>query len=171
MTFVSNYDPSIFRTSIYKASDEVRMPVHNLVNNPIHLTITVKDIDLEGLDSSTPDKAYKIRNRKYRKRQEKLQNSQVVAQSQQKTITRPTTAPPAQLSPRIRKMFGKSVKLIPIYEGTFYQNNFENSIDPKPIGLLSSSQKVQRPQTVIPKAGPRGGPRVNALESSSGSGL
>ncbi|KAK8865075.1 hypothetical protein M9Y10_010606 [Tritrichomonas musculus] len=41
----------------------------------IKLTVTLKDIGLEGLDSSTPDKAYNLRQRERQKNQEKNQKS------------------------------------------------------------------------------------------------
>lgn len=62
--FVSNYDPSIFYTPLYQAADKPCKPVHNRVKYPIKLTVTLKDIGLEGLDSSNPNEPSKVfRNR------------------------------------------------------------------------------------------------------------
>ncbi|KAK8841570.1 hypothetical protein M9Y10_027194 [Tritrichomonas musculus] len=69
--FVSHYDPSIFYTPMHKAADVPCKPVHNRVKYQIKLTVTLKDIGLEGLDSSSPDKPYQARQREQQRKQEK----------------------------------------------------------------------------------------------------
>lgn len=50
--FVSSYDPAIFYTPLYnKTPTKTGMPKHHLVDYTIKLTVTLKDIGLEGLDS------------------------------------------------------------------------------------------------------------------------
>lgn len=171
--YFSSYDPSIFYTPMYTESSKVTKPIRNQVTEPIKLTVTLKDIGLEGLDSPSPDKAYNIRKRKQQRRQEKLRRSQRSNPSQSKTVSPPTIQPPL-ISPRMKKIFGQSAKLTPIYEGTFYKNRAQNPTDlndPKPIGLLSASQKPQKPQPIIPKTSPRGSPRLNTSGSGNNSGV
>ena len=177
--FSSNYDPSIFYTPIYSYADEVGMPVHGLVKYPIKLTITLKDIGLEGLDSSTPDKTSRIKRRELQRMQKIMQKSQDNSIPQQQKINPPIIPlkrDRPRFSPRIRKLLEEQIIHEPIYEGTFYKSkcvnlNIESSSDdPKPIGLLASTQKPQKPQTIIPKAGQKSSRRLNTFESSNESG-
>ena len=176
LPYFSSYDPSIFYTPFQAQSSKPCKPVRNLVKNPIRLTISLKDIGLEGLDSSSPDKASDIRQREKQKKQEELKKAtkKVTFKEEKKSDSPP---PPPPLSPRIRKILKKTGRTVPIYEGTFYQSTIDTnkiidlSSDPKPIGLLSSSSKGQKPQPTIPKATPRGSPRLNTSASASGSGI
>lgn len=67
--FVSHYDRSVFYTNIFSASDKPCKPVHNRVKYTIKLTVTLKDIGLEGLDSPVPDETSRIKQREHQKRQ------------------------------------------------------------------------------------------------------
>lgn len=72
--FVSTYDPTIFNSPIYnKTSLKPGLPVHNLVDYKIKLTVTLKDIGLEGLDVPYVKRSSKSRKRD-QKRNERLQS-------------------------------------------------------------------------------------------------
>lgn len=165
-TYASNYDPSIFYTSMRKKSNTPSKPIHGLVKYTIKLTVTLKDIGLEGLDSSSPDKALKILKRELKKKGKSKKSND------NSTFLPQLPAEPPTRSPRIKRLIEDAEVVEPIYEGTFYKNriqkstNINSSNDPKPIGLLSSNQKGQKPQTVIPKASPRGSPRLSYKERS-----
>ncbi|KAK8876526.1 hypothetical protein M9Y10_006742 [Tritrichomonas musculus] len=173
--FVSNYDPSVFYTPAFPSLDTPTRPVRQKVTNPIKLTVTLSDIGLEGLDSSTPDKAYNIRKRLRQQKEEKLQKSLKKESIHHKTLD-PSQSPvqPPPPSPRIKRIFGQSTKIEPIYEGTFYKNqtndpNTNSSVNnPKPIGLLSASHRSPRPQSIIPKTSPRGIPKLHTSPDGSG---
>ena len=150
------------------------MPVHGLVKYPIKLTITLKDIGLEGLDSSTLDKTSRIKRRELQRKQNKMQKSQDNSLPQQQKVVAPILplkCDRPRFSPRIRKLLEEQIIHEPIYECIFYKSrcvniNMESSIDDqKPIGLLASTQKPQKPQTVIPKAGQKSSRQLNTFET------
>lgn len=70
-SFFSNYNPNVFYTPLYTESDQPTKPVRKIATEPIKLTVTLKDIGLEGLDSSSPDLASKIFQRNLQKKQRK----------------------------------------------------------------------------------------------------
>lgn len=72
---IYHYDRSVFYTPMHTAADKPCKPVRNRIKTPIKLTVTLKDIGLEGLDSPIPDETAQIRKREHQKQQEKLQNS------------------------------------------------------------------------------------------------
>lgn len=96
--FVSHYDPDCYY--LYEASNKPAKPVHDQTKNPIKLTVTLKDIGLEGLDSPIPGKAAEMRQR------EKMENEiieQPRAKSnrrQRKSIAQPSSQSPLSHSSR-----------------------------------------------------------------------
>ena len=61
--FISNYDPSIFYESPPDLSRSMRPKiVRNKIKNPVKLNVTLKEIGLDGLDSTIPGKTAQIRH-------------------------------------------------------------------------------------------------------------
>ena len=54
--YSSRYDPDVFISPLLSPTRPVK-PVYGMTPDPIKLTVTLKDIGLEGLDSPVPNKA------------------------------------------------------------------------------------------------------------------
>ncbi|KAK8889378.1 hypothetical protein M9Y10_034124 [Tritrichomonas musculus] len=138
--FISHYDRSVFYEKPKHNSPPLMQakPVYGNSPGPIKLTVTLKDIGLEGLDSPIPSKAVELRE-KVKIEQE---NAKLSARNQQNSQV--------PLSPSRR------AHLAPINESNINSPSQLNTYNsPKPVSLLSSAQKAKRSQTIIPKTSSR----------------
>lgn len=163
---IVKYDPSIFQNNDFAdlyTSNEGK-PSQNLVTDLPKLTVTLKDIGLEGLDSSTPDKAENIRKTE-KEQQEKLKEKERAKSARKPRYKRQTP------SPRSRKRFNQSTRVKDNNDTTFSDSAKINGSEesPKPAGLLETIQNAQKLQTVIPKTNQNGSPKANKIVSGSGS--
>lgn len=143
---VVRYDRSIFYQSNDSLEEQRSYP--SSPSEKIELTVSLKYIGLEGLDSSTPDKAENLRKEE-KEKERKLKENEKENEKTVKTIKRPTV--PVRYSPRRR-----AHQLIPESTKSTNDNNLNKTMNnsmvnhPKPNNSISPTQNTKKPLLVMP---------------------
>ena len=159
--FVSTYDPAIFYTPFNEMVDEQKLKFTPVYKDPPPLTVTLKDIGLEGLDSPIPDMTQRI---KKLEEEEKERNKPPPQTSSKRRSGRAVRSPDDNIdgtkSPRRRRR-GKNSK------AETNENEGEQSTDKKPEGLLAQVQEAAKNFTIVkPQVGSNRSSRPSSRNSA-----
>ena len=152
----------------------------------------MKDIGLEGLDSPVPDKTQQIKmledeqkekERKSKRKTKRDESGNLIESASKSTrVVRPVRSPTKSgetqfgashgpKSPR-RRRAGSRRKVVEPLEVTLTlasENELDSSGNPRPPSLIASTQSSSKPQTVIPKTGPKANSKSSRSSSRNGS--
>ena len=180
----STYDPSIFYTNSLSPTKPAK--VVPLCTDKVPITVSLKDIGLEGLDSSTPGKTQELKmlqqlreeERKAKSRRgrngskyEYKRDEKLDPLSQGEVVCKLTSFEPSS-STRRSKMNSSKKKVASMtpYISLSYDERHESSgTCPKQASLLDSTHNAQKSQAIKPKAQQKSAPKVN-MSNSGGFG-